>query len=344
MHEFIKSRLLERGIKELNEIQKEAIKGLLEGRNILVCSPTGSGKTLIGELALVSNVLKGKKGIYTVPLRALANEKYDEFVKSWHPLRIEITTGDYDKPPKELERSDILITTYEKLDSILRQFRKWLKNIGAIVIDEIHLVNDDHRGPIIERLIALLRYYNPSIQIVGLSATIGNPFSLQKWLEAKLVYSDKRPVRLIEGYYDSNTKTVYFMNGRKIQIRDISDLVIDTLKDGANVLILSHSRKSAEKKAIKLADITRHFLSKEDRKALKNALEELRENRYEFEKLRTLISSGIAFHHAGLSSKSRRLLEQLFRKRHLKVISSTPTLAAGINCLLYTSPSPRDRG
>ncbi|MEM1765692.1 MAG: DEAD/DEAH box helicase, partial [Zestosphaera sp.] len=146
--------LRRRGITILTPPQAEAIKkGLFEGRSLVVVAPTASGKTLVGELALINTWLSGGKGIYVSPLKALAEEKYEEF-KFWSSLgvRVGITTGDYDNPGEELKRYDWIVATYERMDSVFRLKPSWLNEVKTIVIDELHMVGDEDRGPIVELL------------------------------------------------------------------------------------------------------------------------------------------------------------------------------------------------
>ncbi len=192
------------GISELRPAQRKAIKaGLLEGKNILVCTPTASGKTLIAELALVSSILKRKgKCIYIVPLKSLASEKYNEFMEKYGNLfRIAISIGDIDSSDPFLRDYDLVISTSEKVDSLIRHRADWLREVGVVVIDEIHLLNDPGRGPTLEILITLLRQILRNVQILGLSATIGNPGELAEWLGAGLVQDKWRPVELRRGTY-----------------------------------------------------------------------------------------------------------------------------------------------
>ncbi|MEM3515887.1 MAG: DEAD/DEAH box helicase, partial [Saccharolobus sp.] len=115
--------LKNRGISKLNPPQTEAIKkGLLDGKRLLLASPTGSGKTLIAELGIISFLLKhGGKAVYVTPLRALTNEKYSVF-KEWEKIgfKVAMTSGDYDTEDIWLKDYDIIVTTYEKLDSLWR--------------------------------------------------------------------------------------------------------------------------------------------------------------------------------------------------------------------------------
>lgn len=191
-------------IKELRAAQKKAIKaGLLNGKNILVCTPTASGKTLIAELVMISSILKKKgKSIYIVPLKALANEKFKDFKRKYgHFVRIALSIGDLDSADPFLQEYDLIITTSEKFDSLIRHKAAWLSEVKIVVIDEIHLLNDAERGPTLEILITLLRQLLKDIQIIALSATIGNPEELAEWLNANLVIDDWRPIELRKGIF-----------------------------------------------------------------------------------------------------------------------------------------------
>ncbi len=196
--------LLERrGFATLRPAQAKAIdKGLFDDKNLLVCTPTASGKTLVGELAALNAVLHDRgKAVYVVPLRALAAEKHKQFTQDYPGLKIALTSGDVDSDDSWLARYDIIITTSEKMDSLLRHRAPWLSSVKTLVIDEIHLLNDPGRGPTLEVLITLLRQLLPKLQAIGLSATIGNPEELADWLGAELVLDAWRPVRLDKGVH-----------------------------------------------------------------------------------------------------------------------------------------------
>jgi helicase len=192
---------LETEIKELRPAQEKAIDaGLLEGKNLLICTPTASGKTLIAELAMLNAIYKGiGKAVYIVPLKALATEKYRDFKKRYTDIDVALSIGDSDSADTYLSEYDLIITTSEKLDSLIRHHSPWLRDVKTIVVDEIHLLNDPGRGPTLEILITLLRKMLNNIQFIGLSATIGNPVELSEWLEAELVEDDWRPVKLKKG-------------------------------------------------------------------------------------------------------------------------------------------------
>ncbi|UCH12986.1 MAG: DEAD/DEAH box helicase [Candidatus Omnitrophota bacterium] len=195
-------KIVEKDIKELRPCQVKAIKkGLLERKNILVCTPTASGKTLIAELAAISSILNGfGKAIYIVPLKALASEKFNDFKRRYGGLlKIALSIGDIDSADPYLVDYDLIITTSEKFDSLIRHHTPWLNRIGAVIVDEIHLMNDPGRGPTLEILITILKQILKNIQIIGLSATIGNPEELAGWLDARLVIDGWRPVELHKG-------------------------------------------------------------------------------------------------------------------------------------------------
>lgn len=191
------------GISELRPCQEKAINsGLLEGKNILVCTPTASGKTNVAVLAAVKNILeKQGKAIYIVPLKALATEKYKEFRTKYPFLKSAVSIGDFDSTDSKLHNYNFIVCTAEKLDSLIRHRADWVNEVDTVIIDEIHLMNDTHRGPTLEILITTLRHLLKNIQIIGLSATVGNEQELASWLNARLVHDTWRPVELKKGIY-----------------------------------------------------------------------------------------------------------------------------------------------
>ncbi len=208
MHPLLPDKLKEviakEGITSFRPAQEKALEaGLLEGKSLLVCTPTASGKTLIAEMAALKHILEGKgKTIYIVPLIALANEKFKEFKRKYsHLCKIALSIGDLDSSDPYLVDYDLILCTAEKLDSLIRHHSPWLSLVSLVVIDEIHLINDVERGPTLEILITVLKQVLKNVQLIGLSATIGNPDELAEWLEAKLVQDDWRPVPLKKGTF-----------------------------------------------------------------------------------------------------------------------------------------------
>jgi helicase len=190
-------------IKDMRPSQEKAINsGLLERKNLLICTPTASGKTLIAELAMLQGIYNNiGKAVYIVPLKALATEKYNEFKERYKNVKVVLSIGDTDSADSYLEKYDLIITVSEKLDSLIRHNASWLRHVSTIIIDEIHLLNDQSRGPTLEVVITLLRQILKKAQFIGLSATIGNPRELAEWLDANLVEDEWRPIELRKGIY-----------------------------------------------------------------------------------------------------------------------------------------------
>jgi len=192
------------GIRELRPCQTKALaNGLLDGKNQLICTPTASGKTLVGEIAFMNAISKGiGKAVYIVPLKALANEKYKDFQERYgKKVNIALSIGDKDKKDSYLIDYDLIICTAEKLDSLTRHSCPWLKYVKVVIVDEIHLINDPGRGPTLEILITILRKILKQVQVIGLSATIGNPQQLADWMNAELISDEWRPTKLKKGVY-----------------------------------------------------------------------------------------------------------------------------------------------
>lgn len=187
------------GIKELRPSQEKSIKkGLFENnKNQIICTPTGSGKTMVAELAMLDNIInKKKRVIYIVPLKALASEKYREFSELYgDEFRIRISIGELQNERYNYDY-DLLILTAEKLDSLLRHNQEILTNLGLVIADEIHLLNDERRGPTLEIILSIFKSKFKKIRLIGLSATIGNAKEISSWLNADLVEDTWRPVEL----------------------------------------------------------------------------------------------------------------------------------------------------
>ncbi len=180
--DFLKSQ----GYTELYPPQKDAVNaGILDEKNILVSTPTASGKTLIATLAMIQHIIKHKtKVVYLSPLRALAAEKFSEFkkletMKLDRKIKVTISTGDFDSV-SNLTNSDIMILTNEKMDSLMRYGPAWIDDIGLVVADEIHLVGDEGRGPTLEMILTRFKIglAGNKPRIIGLSATITNSYEL----------------------------------------------------------------------------------------------------------------------------------------------------------------------
>jgi len=212
----------------LHDFQKWAIEGIVEGHHVLVTAPTGSGKSLPAEFALDYFHSKGKKTIYTSPIKALSNEKFYNFTQKYPHISVGLITGDIKTNPD----ADVLIMTTEILLNKLYQIKSNSQvpsssisfemdieeELGCVVFDEIHMINDESRGHVWEQSIMMLP---PQIQMIGLSATLDNPEKFAYWLENrcevnndrnKIVYltsKNKRTVPLIHYSFITSSQTVF---------------------------------------------------------------------------------------------------------------------------------------
>ena len=336
--------LQKNGYVNLYPPQEKTVKaGLLEGKSILVSAPTASGKTLIAILAIIKH-LSEKKGkiVYLSPLKALASEKFNEFKKLGSVdlgknMKIQISTGDFDVSDKNLGQNDILVLTNEKMDSIIRQGAEWIDQISLVIADEVHLLGDDDRGPTLEIVLTKLKLLSQKPQILALSATVTNADEIADWLECKLVHSEWRPVPLSEGVYDQGVVTMQDRKKFEIQtsIRGPPvDLGLDSLNNGGQAILFAETRTRSVSLATKASEAVAKTLNNEEKEILEKISQKILDDNEHTELVKTLadlIKNGVAFHHAGLNPNCRDIIESEFRNKRIKILASTPTLAAGVN-------------
>jgi helicase len=332
--------LQKQGITELYPPQQEALPYALRGEHLVLSIPTAAGKSLVAYLAIAQRLKQeGGKAFYIVPLRALAREKYDD-LKAFEilGLKIGLSTGDLDESDVRLSKYDVVVCTSEKADSLLRHGLRWLDKIKVLVVDEVHLIHDPSRGPTLEVIIAQIKALNPSTQLIALSATIKNAVELADWLGGKLIQSDWRPVVLKEGVFFQNTVKFNDNSTKKIEgdaKKALELLVQESVRDGGQTLIFVNNRKSTVSLANRLSSVIAELLTDEEKKQLKKIVSAMKKDLPEIagieQSLVTNIEHGVAFHHAGLESSQRRLVEQGFKNHQIKCIIATPTLAAGVN-------------
>ncbi|MBE0512286.1 DEAD/DEAH box helicase [Candidatus Bathyarchaeota archaeon] len=344
--ESVKQVIISSGITELYPPQEEAIRaGALEGKNLVLASPTASGKTLIAEFCALKHILeRNGKVLYLTPLRALASEKYEEFKKyavirkrSGRRVRVGISTGDYDSSDPWLGKFDIIVTTNEKADSLLRHRSRWVNEISLVVADEVHLLNDTERGPTLEVVLARLIQVNPDIQLLALSATIKNAEEAAEWLKAISITTEWRPVTLREGVLLHNE--IHFKDGGAQKIEKAAknpaiNLALHIVKSGGQALVFAGTRRNSVSLAKRAATTMKAFISKPMKRSLTRIAEQILatgERTRISELLAELVNHGTAFHHAGLGGSHRKIIEDAFRDGKIKVITATPTLAFGVN-------------
>jgi helicase len=366
----LKQKYLDKGITDLNPPQRQAMeKGLMEGEDMVVASPTASGKTLIAEMAAIQRTVKeGEKTVYIVPLKALASEKFQDFSERFEDQNVQISVGDLDDSGGGFETADIVVVTSEKLDSLLRHNPSWIHEIGLVVVDEIHLLTSPNRGPTLEVTLTRLRDLL-DFQLLGLSATISNSEELAEWLDSELVESSYRPVDLRHGILqqdeiefipddytpesngntpsgfqkgseieqeDSDTEKVSVNNGYGKAVLNVAE---DTLQKDKQAIIFCNSRKGAEKNSDRLTNLTEPDLSRDEKEELEDYADRIRNvlgsPTSQCKRLAKNVRKGAAFHHAGLLGEQRNLVEEAFKKGLIRTVSATPTLAAGVNLPAY---------
>ncbi|KAL5723149.1 DNA helicase [Ranunculus cassubicifolius] len=349
------------GYKSLNRIQSRIFQATYNSNeNILVCAPTGAGKTNIAMIAVLHEIGQHFKDgylhknefkiVYVAPMKALASEVTSAFSHRLSPLNLTVKelTGDMQLSKKELEETQMIVTTPEKWDVITRKSSDMSLSmlVKLLIIDEVHLLNDD-RGPVIEALVArTLRQVESSqsmIRIVGLSATLPNYKEVANFLrvnpETGLFFFDSsyRPVPLAQQYIGISEQNFV---ARNLLLNEICyNKVADSLKQGYQAMVFVHSRKDTGKTAKTLIEIARN---KEEIALFEN------DTHPQFELIKRdvhksrnkevveLFESGFGIHHAGMLRSDRVLTERLFSEGHLKVLVCTATLAWGVNLPAHT--------
>ncbi len=299
LHPELKKILLTR-LDELLPVQALSVKaGLLEGKNQLIVSATATGKTLVGELAGIQNILgcRGKM-LYLVPLVALANQKYGDFTKrysSFAATSLRVGTSRILKDSRGIRTtlsSDIIVGTYEGLDFVIRSGNKnALGSIGTVVIDEVHMLEDKERGHRLDGLIARLKFIAPNAQFIYLSATVGKPQWLAEKLGAALIEFEERPVP-IERH-----------------------------------LIFA---PEYEKKRL-IEKLARQEYDKKSFKGFRGQTIVFTNSRRNCEVLAQGLLIKAMPYHAGLSYHERKKVEEKFGKGDLPVVVTTAALAAGVD-------------
>ena len=335
-----------KSIKTLRPAQKKSIKaGVFEGQNILVCTPTASGKTLCAVFAMIQAFNDNKKSVYSVPLKALASEKFLEIKEYLEPLGAKVvkSVGDLDSEGESLSKADVVVCSNEKLDSLIRHNVSWLKDVRCLVVDEVHLLNDVSRGPTLEILITMFRQLVKPLHIIALSATVKNSADLADWLDAALVRDDWRPAKLYHGVLSEGVID-FFDSKEDLSIKQLSDdmttdLALDTINANKQALIFVGTKRSAYAQAKRIASKVK--LSKEEQdfflEVSAKAKRVVSPPTSQCEELANVLRKGVAFHHSGLHPRQRKIIEELFRDKKLKIICSTPTLAMGVDLPAFRS-------
>lgn len=331
------------GIKELYPPQTLAVEaGLLQGqKSFMIAAPIASGKTLIAEMAALNTFFRsGGKVVYLVPTRPLAREKYEDFSRKYEDtgVRIAQSTMDYDSTDPWLGDTDLIITTYEKMDSLMRHHAPWLKAVNFVIADDIQFLGDLRRGPTLEIIFTRLKRTTPGLRLLALSSSIANASEIAQWLNTHLIESNWRPVPLKEGVYFNGS--IAFDDGSVVRVKEenpieVVNLSLETIKDGGQALIFVNTRRAAEFVARKASSAVTQFLSEQEKESLKRLSEQIVEISLEpiqpCRKLAEYVRSGVAFHHSGVIPLQRKFVEDAFRTHKIKLMIATLTLAMGLD-------------
>ena len=342
---------------QLDDFQLDAITALNQGQSVIVCAPTGSGKTLVGEYAIHRALETGRRVFYTTPLKALSNQKLRDFQREFGEESVGLLTGDSsvnrDAPvvvmPTEIFRNMLYGTTIGEVGTSLRE-------VQAVILDECHYMNDRQRGTVWEESVI---YCPPEIQLVGLSATIENGGQLTDWIDevhgpTRLIYSNYRPVPLnfhfavekgifpllndqrtsIHPRLKSYRKPPRRQRGQKKQKAGATlPGVVSQLKakDMLPAIYFIFSRKGCDNAVQAVASM--NLVTTAEAELLKRRIDRFVDRNPEAIRANQLepLYRGVAAHHAGILPAWKSLVEELFQAGLIKVVFATETLAAGIN-------------
>lgn len=339
----------------LDDFQQDAIRSISEGHSVVVCAPTGSGKTIIAEYAAMRALAEGKKIFYTTPLKALSNQKFFDLKNQYGEANVGLLTGD-----SSVNRdARIIVMTTEIFRNMLYGIEgdsSVLSYLGYVVLDECHYMNDSERGTVWEECII---YCPDNIQLIALSATVANAAELTDWInevhhDTRLIWSDFRPVPLRFSFYDRdkllplfeppgpdgqkklNKKLKLDLKGQRFAkhqrfFRPNTLIELMAEKDMLPAIFFTFSRKDCDKHLEYTFPLK--MLTGAERKLLEKKVDEYVAQHPFLESSPQLqfIRNGFASHHAGLLPAMKHLVETLFQQGLIKAVFATETLAAGIN-------------
>lgn len=331
--------------RELLPVQELAVKaGVLAGRSLLVSSPTSSGKTFVGEMAAIQAALSGRRVVYLVPTRALAEAKYRQFCARYEPvgLSVAIATRDRRHQHDRVARGDfdLVVAVPEKLRALLAARPGLAEVIGTVVADELQVLADPERGPCLELLLGDLVAAAPELQVVGLSAVLGEAQQVAQWLGAELLRDDRRPVELRRGVLEGGSyhyrqhndgaegteKWPELAEGPADPGERMAQVAAALAERDGSALIFVRDRRTTELMARAIAQMGQ-LPAAEGTVAALEALEQTRCTQL----LRELAAAGVAFHSADLRFDEREAVEAGFARGELSSLVCTSTLAMGVN-------------
>ncbi len=347
--ELLRQSLQAWGIEELTDVQGRALEaGAASGESLVVCAPTSSGKTLIGEIAIHQALRRGKRCLYLVSHKALAAQKYSDFVNRFSgdtsdpSATIGLSTGDGDEGDI---RSDVLVSTYEK-GLVLVLAGQIDPEDSVVVADELQIIGDPNRGPSIELLCAFLRHRRVD-QFLALTATVENPGDLSSWLRCNLVQSHIRDVDLRQEIWYQNRCYGVTFGHEEGQVDETGEVypnnTLDAVarlieKERGPILVFTETRREA-------TELARSFGRRRQKRAsgidIAEQLELFSEPTDGSASLQNSAERRVAFHTADLSPQERDVIENAFLRNEFDVCFATSTLAAGVNFPFRTVVFPK---
>ncbi len=330
---------------DLLPIQEKAVREgrVLQGQSVIGSGPTGCGKTFIAEMAATHAATQGRRAVYLVPTKALAEAKYRQFSSTYGPLglRVIISTQDRRASDYSFARGDfdLALTVPEKLWSVVLSSPALARSVGALVVDELQLVGDPHRGPCLELLLSHLAGLGAA-QIVGLSAVLSNGRELAGWLHAELVEERERPVELRKGVWREGRFVYREHNTRQAgeealpapceeedsPLEALVSVAVALAAQEEPTLAFLRDRASTVRAAMKAGE----RLSAPPAEEALAALADLPRT-FTTEALASLLARGVAFHNADLHFSERQVVEQAVVAGEVKCLFTTSTLAVGVN-------------
>ncbi|XP_069795276.1 probable ATP-dependent DNA helicase HFM1 isoform X2 [Narcine bancroftii] len=355
--EILQFRSIFKEFPYFNYIQSRLLDDLLyDEKNFVICSPTGSGKTVIFELAIVRilmevpNPWSNIKIVYMAPIKALCNQRYEDWKEKFGPIGLicKELTGDTEMDDYfEIQNAHIIITTPEKWDTMTRKWRdnSLVQLVRLFLIDEAHVVKDESRGATLEVVVSRMKTVHlaasrsssqpvdKTLRFVAVSATIPNVEDVAEWLSDRKepgismkIDESHRPVKLrkvVLGFPCSNSQTEFKFD-LSLNYRIAS--VIQTYSEQKPTLVFCATRKGVQQSGSILAKDAKFIMTMEHRQRLQKYTNSIKDA-----KLRDLLTYGVGYHHAGVDLSDRRATEAAFTAGDLPVLFTTSTLAMGVN-------------
>ncbi|XP_034509769.1 probable ATP-dependent DNA helicase HFM1 isoform X8 [Ailuropoda melanoleuca] len=340
-----------------NYVQSKAFDDLLyTDRNFVICAPTGSGKTVVFELAITRLLMEvplpwsNIKIVYMAPIKALCSQRFDDWKEKFGPIGLnckELTGDTVMDDLFEIQHAHIIMTTPEKWDSMTRKWRdnSLVQLVRLFLIDEVHVVKDENRGPTLEVVVSRMKTVqslsptseNSStiipMRFVAVSATIPNAEDIAEWLSdgerpAVCLKMDERhrPVKLrkvVLGFPCRSNQTEFKFD---LTLNYKIASVIQTYSDQKPTLVFCATRKGVQQAASVLVKDAKFIMAVEQKQRLQKCAYSIRDS-----KLRDILIHGVAYHHAGMELSDRKVVEGAFTVGDLPVLFTTSTLAMGVN-------------